>query len=379
MKNITLLGSTGSIGKNTLEVVSAHQDQFKIKALVAHSNLTLLEQQIKEFRPEVVALYDEKKAKELKAKESLLNVKVLSGLEGILEIASMRGCDLCVCAMSGAIGLEPALAAIHANVDLALANKEILVAAGELIMELARKKNVKVLPIDSEHSALFQILEGKKNEEVERLILTASGGPFFRKEIDLKKVSVEMALSHPTWKMGPKNTIDSSTMMNKGLEVIEAYWLFNISLDKIDVVVHPQSLIHSFVEFIDGSLLAQMSENTMLLPIQYALSYPKRIKRMVKPFDFQLFSRCDFFPPDRDKFPCLDLAYEALRLGGTAPCFMNAANEVLVKRCLDGNILWHEIAQKLTKLLSSYRQIMHPSLETLFAEDEKARAKALEI
>lgn len=228
-------------------------------------------------------------------------MKVLSGLEGILEIASMRGCDLCVCAMSGAIGLEPALAAIHANVDLALANKEILVAAGELIMELARKKNVKVLPIDSEHSALFQILEGKKNEEVERLILTASGGPFFRKEIDFKKVSVEMALSHPTWKMGPKNTIDSSTMMNKGLEVIEAYWLFNISLDKIDVVVHPQSLIHSFVEFIDGSLLAQMSENTMLLPIQYALSYPKRIKRMVKPFDFQLFSRCDFFPPDREK------------------------------------------------------------------------------
>lgn len=374
-KNLIILGSTGSIGKSTLNVVRYHASHFRIKVLAAHSNIDLLELQAREFHPELIAVYDKIKAKELSNR--LPHVRVVGGVEGLEEAAAFSDADICVSAISGSVGIRPTFSAINAGHTVALANKEVLVAAGDLIMRAAKEKGVQILPIDSEQSAIFQCLEGRNLEEVDRLIITASGGPFFNRKEDLATVTLDEALNHPTWKMGFKNTIDSSTLMNKGLEVIEAHWLFNIPLDKIDVVVHPQSIIHSFVEFIDGSLLAQIAENQMIIPIQYTLSYPKRMKRMVKRFDFKTFSTLDFYEPDIERFSCLRLAYEALKLGGSLPCFMNAANEVLVERFLKGQISWMDIAKKLESLMQLHDIQKDLGLDSIMSVDQEAREEAL--
>lgn len=360
-KSIVILGSSGSIGRQTLEVIAHHSSEFAVKGLVAGSNIEVLQEQILEFNPKMVAVFDKEKAKELSKKVSC---KVLGGMEGILELIHELKADLCMCAMTGSCGLTPCFEALKAGSDILLANKEVLVCAGSLFMELASKLGKNVIPVDSEHMAIFQCLQGRKKEEVARLILTASGGPFFKRKESLETITKKEALSHPTWKMGSKITIDSSTMMNKGLEVIEAHWLFNIPIDKIDVVVHPQSIIHSFVEFIDGHMLAQLAENKMIIPIQYALSFPKRWPGMVPPFDFRKHANWEFYEPDHKRFPCLSLAYQALKTGGTMPCFMNGANEILVERFLAGELRWIDIGQKLEKLMGQYS----PSKETCLAQ-----------
>lgn len=374
-KNLIILGSTGSIGKSTLNVVRYQAPCFCVKVLAAHSNIDLLEQQAREFHPEMIAVYDKVKAKELSIR--LPYIKVVGGIEGLEEAAAFSDADICISAISGSIGIRPTFSAIKAGHTIALANKEVLVAAGDLIMKAAKEKGVKILPIDSEQSAIFQCLEGKDVEEVDRLIITASGGPFFNRKEDLNTVTLEEALKHPTWKMGSKITIDSSTLMNKGLEVIEAHWLFNIPLDKIDVIIHPQSIVHSFVEFIDGSLLAQIAENQMIVPIQYALSYPKRMRRMVKRFDFKACSTLEFYEPDVERFSCLRLAYEAARLGGSLPCFMNASNEVLVDRFLKGHISWVDIAKKLETLMQLHDIQKDLGLDSIMSIDREAREEAL--
>lgn len=375
-KNIIVLGSTGSIGKSTLRVARHLSSRIQVVAIAAASDIETLESQAKEFDVKIVGVLDKKKALELQKK--IPHIKVVAGAEGIEEVASFSDAELCVCAISGTLGVSPTLSAIKAKHDVAIANKEALVSAGELIMNAAKENGVKVLPIDSEQSAIFQCLQGAKKEEVRRLILTASGGPFFHYSLDkMQSINVEEALCHPTWKMGPKNTIDSSTLMNKGLEVIEAHFLFDIPLEKIDVVVHPQSLVHSFVEFQDGSLLAQVSENQMTIPIQYSLTYPERLPGMVPAFDFTKFSKFEFYTPDLDKFSCLRLAYEALKQGGSLPCYMNAANEILVSRFLQGKISWLDIAKKLEKLMLAHSVIKQVQIDTLSFIDKQAREEAL--
>lgn len=376
MKKIAVLGSTGSIGRNTLAVIE-HLG-FEVGALAAHSNITLLEEQAKIFQPECIAVFDPEKAAILQKR--LSSFHIVSGMEGLIEAATLPSLDMAIVAVVGATGILPTLKAIEAGKTIGLANKETLVAAGELIMTTAKKHNVLILPIDSEHSAIFQCLQGERQHAVRRLILTASGGPFRAlTEEELMHVTPQCALKHPTWVMGRKVTIDCSTLMNKGLEVIEAKFLFNIPLEQIDVVVHPQSIIHSFVEFVDGSLLAQLGEQDMKIPIQYALTYPERKKGITPCFDFEKYSKLEFFTPQRNKFPCLDLAYEAGRIGGTLPCFMNAANEVLVDRFLEGEIGWIEIGKKLETLMHAHHSQPQVDLELLFQVDQEARQRALTI
>ncbi len=374
-KSLTILGSTGSIGQSTLRVVTSHKDLFEVKALAAKENIDLLEVQAKQYSPEIIAVFNEAKALELCKR--VPHIRVVGGMEGLLEVASYDGSNLCVSAMSGTVGILPTIQAIKAKKDIALVNKEVMVSAGAIVRKLSEDMGVKIIPVDSEQSAIFQCLDKQDKTLVDRLILTASGGPFFsNKEIDLKNVSIKQALNHPTWNMGVKNTIDSSTLMNKGLEVIEARWLFNIPPDRIDVIIHPQSLIHSFVEFIDGSILAQIATNDMALPIQYAMTYPRREKSFVKKFDFREFSRFDFFQPDYDKFQCLKLALEALKIGGSLPCFINAANEILVERFVDGQISWIDIGRKLEKMMSDHEIIDMSDIESVQAIDIEGREKA---
>lgn len=379
MKKIAILGSTGSIGDSTLKVVRhLGPERFQVVALAAHSQIDLLEQQAREFQPELIAVYNRKRAQELQ--QRLPHIKVVGGEEGIDEVASHSSAQMVISAMSGTVGLKPTLAAIIAGKDVALANKESLVSAGSLVMELARQKNVRILPIDSEHSALFQCLNGEDKQKVRRLILTASGGPFRTMNMhELHQVTVDQALQHPTWRMGPKVTIDCSTLMNKGLEVIEAHWLFDIPIDKIEVVIHPQSLVHSFVEFVDSSLLAQVSVPSMTLPIQYAMTYPERLPGLLPPFDFLKNGHMQFFQPDKEKFRCLDLAFHAAREGGSLPCYMNAANEVLVNRFIGKAISWPEIGQKLESLMARHGvgPILH--LEDVASVEAEARAQAEQI
>ena len=373
MKKISILGSTGSIGKNTLEV--AKHLGYEVVALSAHSTIDLLEKQVLEWRPKCVAVFDKKKAFELKKR--IPEVVVVSGIEGLIEVATLPQVDFVVSAIVGAAGILPTLKAIEAGKTIGLANKEVLIAAGELIMSAAKKQGVNILPIDSEHSAIFQCLQGECSSGINRIILTASGGPFRGRTAEqLEGITPSSALKHPTWKMGKKITIDSSTLMNKGLEVIEAKFLFDVPLEKIDVVVHPQSIVHSFVEFIDGSLLSQLGEHDMKIPIQYALTYPKRKKGIVPCFDFNKYSKLEFFSPEWGKFPCLGLAYEAAKTGGTLPCFMNAANEVLVERFLEGKISWTQIGKKLETLMGAHRSEPQESLDTLFEVDREARKMA---
>lgn len=377
MKSITILGSSGSIGRAALEVIAASSDAFFVKALAANKNIDLLLEQIHTFHPTYVAVADLAAAKELKKKNP--PVKIFSGPEGILEMVSLCPSDLCIAAMSGSMGLKPCLQALQQGSQLALANKEILVSAGALLMEAAKKAKKPILPLDSEHSAIFQCLAGAEDKTFAKLILTASGGPFFKRQESFETITLEEALAHPTWKMGPKITIDSSTMMNKGLEVIEAYWLFNATIDQIDVVIHPQSLVHSFVEFADGALLAQISKPSMLLPIQYALHYPAREKRLIPQMDFSQRSTWEFYPPRWEDFPCLRLAFEALKAGGSMPCFLNAANEVLVERFLQKKIRWVDIGRKLEELMGGYTPLKKITLDDLDRVDKIAREKALLI
>jgi 1-deoxy-D-xylulose-5-phosphate reductoisomerase len=374
-KKLAILGSTGSIGKNALKV--ARHLGIPVKALAAKSNIELLEAQIREFNPEIVAVFDKAQAQALQKRVA---TKVVGGMEGICEAAALSTANFVISAMTGASGILPTATAISHGKTIGLANKEVLVAAGAYITELAKKHQVRLIPIDSEHSAIFQCLQGSLPGEVRRLVLTASGGPFLHiPEKELASITVDQALSHPTWTMGPKVTIDSSTLMNKGFELIEAFFLFGIPLDQIEVVIHPQSVIHSFVEFVDGSILAQASEPNMIFPIQYALTYPERKPGLLPPFDFYKYSALQFFAPDLQKFRCLSLAYQSLTQGGSSPCYLNAANEILVERFLSRQISWKEIASKLEHLLLRHSFKPASDLETILLVDKEAREEALTI
>ncbi|MBN2479491.1 MAG: 1-deoxy-D-xylulose-5-phosphate reductoisomerase [Parachlamydiales bacterium] len=376
MKKIAILGSTGSIGKSTLKVVKESPDLFKVVAICANSNIDEIEKQAKIFNPKLIAVFNEEKAKELKKRLSG-DFKIVSGLEGLNEVASYHEADFVMSAISGSIGLIPTISAIKAKKTIGLANKEVLVSAGELVKKLLNENNVKLLPVDSEHSAIFQCLKNEENKEIKRLIITASGGPFLNTNIkDFNKISLIDALKHPNFQMGKKITIDSATMMNKGLEVIEAYHLFQIKKDQIDVIVHPEQIIHSMVEFIDGSILAQMSEPTMEIPIRYSLSYPKRIHADFKNFDFLKNHSLTFKKPDLEKFLCLKLAIEALKIGRSLPCFMNAVNEVLVDKFLKGKISFLDISKKLEILMSSHETVNMLDLNVILDVEKHAKIKA---
>ncbi len=374
-KRIAVLGSTGSIGKSALQVVEHLNEDLEIAALAAKSNIELLEEQAKKFSPKLVAVFDADKA--LLLQKKIPHIPVLAGIDGLKAVASFSGSDYALLAMTGSVGLLPAIAAIEAGKQIGLANKEVLICAGEWISELAKKKGITILPVDSEHSALFQCLNGEDPKSVRRLILTASGGPFLNRSLEsLKSVTVKEALAHPNWTMGPKVTIDSSTLINKGFEMIEARWLYGIEPSRIEAVIHPQSRIHSCVEFIDGSILAQISEPDMVLPIQYALTYPKRKRGMLPPYDFLKNGTLTFFPPDKEKFRCLQMATYAMQEGKSYPCFLNAANEVLVERFLNQEISWDAIGTKLEKLISSHRPANLLTLDAILSVDADARREA---
>jgi 1-deoxy-D-xylulose-5-phosphate reductoisomerase len=374
-KKIALLGSTGSIGTSTLQVVRHLKEDLEIVTLAAKSNIDLLEAQAREFEPKLIAVFDVSAA--LKLQKRLPHIPVLAGMDGLRAAASFSEADFTMLAMTGSSGLLPAIAAIEAGKQIGLANKEVLICAGELINRLVKKHKVELFPVDSEHSALFQCLKGEKSEQVRRLILTASGGPFLKRSLaEMESITIDHAMSHPNFRMGPKVTIDSSTLMNKGLEMIEARWLFDIDPSRVEAVIHPQQRIHSCVEFIDGSMMAQMSDPDMLLPIQYALTYPERKQGMLPPYDFLKNSTLTFSPPDTEKFRCLKLAMEAMKAGRSYPCFLNAANEVLVDRFLKQKISWIEIGTKLEKLISSHHPENLLTLEAILEIDGLAREKA---
>ena len=381
MKKIAILGSTGSIGVNALDVVSKNPEQLEVVALAAGRNLEVLKGQIERFRPKIVSVLDKEHAGRLKAmfgKASLPDI--LWGEEGARSVASAPGADMVLSAIVGAAGLVPTLEAIEAGKDIALANKETLVTAGPLVVERARSRGVRIIPVDSEHSAVFQCIEGNSEKSVGRVILTASGGPFLRaSRTELETVRISDALNHPNWKMGRKITIDSATMMNKGLEVIEARWLFGVDYERIDVVIHPQSIVHSLVEFIDGSVLAQMGLPDMRGPISYALFHPERMPGGFPPFDLSKVGRLEFQPPDLERFPCLRLGYEAGRAAGTMPAVMNAANEVAVNAFLEEKIPFQSIARVIEEVMSRHAPADVSSLEAVLEADAQARRQAEEI
>ena len=371
MKKIAILGSTGSIGTQTLEIVRENSG-LKAVALAAGNNVDLMEQQIREFRPVIAAMWKEEAAQELKKRVADLNVKVVSKMEGLLEIASMEEAEILVTALVGMIGIRPTIAAIEQGKDIALANKETLVTAGHIIMPLAKEKGVSILPVDSEHSAIFQSMNGEKKEQIEKILLTASGGPFRgKKKEELKKIRIEDALKHPNWSMGRKITIDSSTLINKGLEVIEAKWLFDLSLEQIQVVVHPQSIIHSMVQYRDGGIMAQLGTPDMKLPIQYALFYPDRMFLKGKRVDFYELSTMTFEKPDLLTFEGLDLAYKAAEIGGSMPTVYNAANEKSVSLFLERRISYLEITQLIKDAMKHHNKIENPNLEEILKVEKE--------
>ena len=371
MKKIAILGSTGSIGTQTLDVVRNNKD-LKVVSLAAGSNIKVLEEQILEFRPNIVAVWDEEKAKELKEKVKHLDVTVLSGMDGLIACAVEKEASAVVTAVVGMIGIRPTIEAIKAGKDIALANKETLVTAGHLIVPLTKQYGVSLLPVDSEHSAIFQCLNGERQNKVSKIILTASGGPFRGKKLDdLKNIQVEDALRHPNWSMGQKITIDSSTMVNKGLEVMEAKWLFDVDYSQIQVVVQPQSIIHSAVEFEDGAVMAQLGTPDMRLPIQYALYYPERRPLPGDRLDFYKLNQITFEEPDLDTFRGLKLAFDAGREGGSIPTVYNAANELAVSMFLKRRISYLEIVESIEYAMSNHKKIENPSVEQiLYAEQE---------
>jgi len=378
-RRIAILGSTGSIGTQALDVIREQHAFFTVEILTAHSNATLLIQQAKEFKPNAVVIGDESKFQEVK--DALWNddIKVFAGREALCQIVESTEVDIVLTAMVGAAGLEPTVRAIRSGKMIALANKETLVVAGEMVTKLAREHAVNIYPVDSEHAAIFQCLVGEWDNPIEKIILTASGGPFrgWSREA-LSAVTKAQALKHPNWSMGAKITIDSSTLMNKGLEVIEAKWLFHLQPEQVEVIVHSQSIIHSMVQFQDGSIKAQMGLPDMKLPIQYALGYPKRLSAAFPRFDFTQYPALTFEAPDKETFRCLQLAYDAMRIGGTAPCVMNAANEIAVQAFLEDRIGFLEIPTLIEGMMESMEIIQQPTLEDFIEIDRATRAKALE-
>jgi 1-deoxy-D-xylulose-5-phosphate reductoisomerase len=377
VKRIVVLGSTGSIGRATLDVVArlrAAGEALDVAGLAARRNVSALAAQVRAFRPAAVALSRAEDAGALREAAPGWHGEVLAGPEGLERIASAFEADLVVVAIDGVAGLAPTLAALRAGADVALATKEALVAGGALVVDAAARRGRRLLPIDSEHAAIFQCLDGRPAADVARLWLTASGGPFRRMPAEaMTRVTPEDALRHPTWRMGPKVTVDSSTLMNKGLEIIEAHWLFGVSADRIEVVVHPQSIVHSGVEFVDGSVLAQLAAPDMRLPIQSVLTYPRRVPHAVARLDLRTLASLDFEPPDEERFPCLGLAREALRRGGTAPAALNAANEAAVRLFLDGRIGFTAIAPAIRRALDAHAARPVASLGDVIAADREAR------
>ena len=371
MKKIAILGSTGSIGTQTLEVVRANKD-IEVTALAAGSNIDLLEKQIREFSPKIAAVWNEEKAKELKDRVRDLDIRVESGMDGLLAVATELGAEIVVTAVVGMIGIRPTIAAMNAGKDIALANKETLVTAGHIIMSLAKEKHVRILPVDSEHSAIFQSLNGETGNKIHKILLTASGGPFrgWTRE-QMKGVQVEDALKHPNWTMGRKITIDSSTMVNKGLEVMEARWLFGVEMDQVQVVVQPQSVIHSMVEYEDGAVIAQLGTPDMKLPIQYALYYPERRFLAGDRLDFAKLAQITFEAPDFENFHGLSLAYKAGRRGGTLPTVFNAANERAVQKFLDREIGYLTITDMIEAAMEHHTVKVNPTVEEILAAEQE--------
>ncbi|MCR5755208.1 MAG: 1-deoxy-D-xylulose-5-phosphate reductoisomerase [Acetatifactor sp.] len=366
MKNIAILGSTGSIGTQTLDVVENNQEELKVVALAAGTSVAKMEEQIRKYHPLIAGMWTQEAAKDLQERVRDLSVKIVCGLEGLLEIAQMPQADIVVTAIVGMIGIRPTIAAIKAGKDIALANKETLVTAGHIIMPLARECGVSILPVDSEHSAIFQSLNGEPKDKVSKILLTASGGPFRgRTREQLKNIQVEDALRHPNWAMGRKITIDSSTLVNKGLEVMEAKWLFDVDLDRIQVVVHPQSVIHSMVEYVDGAIIAQLGTPDMRLPIQYALFYPDRRTLLGKRVDFFELGQLTFEKPDPETFTGLKLAYQAARAGGSMPTVFNAANEKVVGLFLDRKLAYLQIPELIQAAMEQHKVIQNPSVEEI--------------
>lgn len=379
MKEIVILGSTGSIGLQTLEVIREFPGEFRVIGLAAGRNWPLLVKQIQEFHPRVVSLAGEEEARELKRHLSgEILPEIFWGEDGLVTVATCPGATVVLTALTGTAGLVPTVAALEKGLDIALANKETLVAAGSLVMELARRKVCRILPVDSEHSAIWQCLAGQPVGSINKILLTASGGPFRKEPADLSGVTVEMALAHPNWRMGRKITIDSATLMNKGLEVLEARWLFDLDYDRIQVVLHPQSIIHSMVEFVDGSVLAQMGLPDMRLPIQYALTYPNRLPNRLPRVNWFALGELTFEPPDTRRFPCLDLAFAAGRTGGTLPAVLNAANEVAVEAFLAKEIGFTDIPVIVERVMDAHKVICRPQLDEIMAADGWARERALE-
>ncbi len=368
MKKITVLGSTGSIGIQTLDIVRNNSEDLQIVALAAGSNVALMEQQVREFHPKVVAMWTEGAAKDLRARISDLPTVVLAGMDGLLELAVLEEMDVLVTAIVGMIGIRPTIAAIKAGKDIALANKETLVCAGHIIMPLAKECGVSILPVDNKHSAILQSMNGEPKNRINKILLTASGGPFRGKtREELAKMRVEDALKHPNWSMGRKITIDSSTLVNKGLEVMEAKWLFDVDLDRIQVVVHPQSIIHSMVEYVDGAVIAQLGVPDMKLPIQYALFYPDRRMMNEKKLDFFELANMTFERPDMETFAGLKLAYQASRSGGSMPTVYNAANEKAVALFLDKKISYLQIPELIARSMEQHRLVNNPDVEQILA------------
>jgi 1-deoxy-D-xylulose-5-phosphate reductoisomerase len=375
MKKVVILGSTGSIGTQCLDVIAQWPDRFRVLGLATHRNASLLIEQAARFSPEHVALMDPGAAQ---AAEPLRQrgIQVHRGLEGLMALATLPQADTVVVATVGAIGLRPTLAAIAQGKAIALANKEVLVMAGELVMREAQRRGAPLLPIDSEHSAIMQCLVGGQKNEIRRIIVTASGGPFRKKSADaMREITVKQALAHPTWSMGPKITIDSATLMNKGLEVIECYHLFGVPLEQIEVVVHPQSIVHSMVEFVDGSVIAQLASTDMRVPIQYALSYPERLSTHTGYLDLTRIGQLTFEPPDPGRFPCLGLAYEALRLGGTAPAVLSVANELAVEAFLAERIGFMDIPRCIERALQERSPVQDPDIDAILECEAETRAR----
>jgi 1-deoxy-D-xylulose-5-phosphate reductoisomerase len=382
MRYLVLLGSTGSIGVSTLRVMDQLKASCRVVGLSAYGNTTKLLEQVHRYKPEVVSIWKEEDAKWIRSQGIRVGgkaLKVLSGVEGLVELAQWPKADIVLSSVVGAVGLRPLLAAIRAKKTVALANKEALIMAGELVMSEVKKAKATLLPVDSEHSAVFQCLQGSRSGDVRRLILTASGGPFYRYDGDLSRVTVEQALNHPTWKMGKKITIDSATLMNKGIETIEAAILFGLPIEKVDIVIHPQSIVHSLVDYSDGAMLAQLSWPDMCLPIQYALTYPARMPGTLKPLDLAKAKNLEFYEPDFSRFPCLTLAREAARQGGSAPTVLNAADEIAVHAFLNGQIRFTDIARIVDKTLHKHTRIKKMTLESVLEIDAWARRAAKEF
>lgn len=371
MKKIAILGSTGSIGTQTLDVVREHSDELQVVALAAGTNKERLKEQIKEFHPKLVSLSDEKKAQELKEELAGEQVEVVCGMEGLIEVAGVDSADVVVTAVVGMMGILPTMEAIKKGKDIALANKETLVTAGHLIIPMAKEYGVSILPVDSEHSAIFQSLQGEPKAALDKILLTASGGPFRGKSAEfLETVTLEAALNHPNWYMGPKITIDSSTMVNKGLEVMEAKWLFGVDYSQIEVVIQPQSIIHSMVQYVDGAIIAQLGTPDMRVPIEYALFYPERRSLSGDRLDFSKLSQITFEKPDYKVFRGLSLAIEAGKTGGTMPTVFNAANERAVAKFLKGEIKYTDIVRSIEKCMDAHKVSAHPDLEEILATEQ---------